>query len=294
VVEVLLTYSNSMNKDIFTKAIPSENKPKDKRMDKIEAQYLPKLPATFYVLGQCGSGKSSILWSLLTEGYVYGKNKKSVFDECLIYLGTLDSKDTFQKKLPIENKLILDEYDPNDFEEYMDDLKQHQMEKLEKGKSPLNTCIIFDDFVGAGLMKKPRPNAPPPIEKLALTSRHEANASMFFCSQVYKGSGFSVPSVRNNITTFIISKMGRGELLKIAEELSGDYQPEEWLYHYDRALARRPYNFVTYDHRRPDGYKWMERFHLPFPQSKRNTEILRSLKMKVDRLEESSSESDSE
>lgn len=131
-----------MNKDIFTKAIPSENKPKDKRFDKMELQYLPKLPATFYIMGQCGSGKSSILWNLLTEGYVYGKNKKSVFDECLIYLGTLDSKDTFQKKLQIENKLILDEYIAEDFEEYMDDLKEHQMEKLDKNKAPLNSCLI--------------------------------------------------------------------------------------------------------------------------------------------------------
>lgn len=284
-----------MNKDIFTKAIPSENKPKDKRFDKMELQYLPKLPATFYIMGQCGSGKSSILWNLLTEGYVYGKNKKSVFDECLIYLGTLDSKDTFEKKLQIENKLILDDYEAEDFEEYMDDLKQHQMEKLEKNKAPLNTCLIFDDFVSSNLMRKPRPNAKIPIEHLLLTSRHEANCSVFVNSQVYKNIGFSKPSVRNNITTFVISKMGRGELLKIAEELSGDYQPEEWLYHYDRCIARRPFNFVTYDHRRPDGCKWMERFNLPFPQAKRTTEILKSLRLKNDSSsEESSSESDSD
>jgi hypothetical protein len=284
-----------MNKDIFTKAIPSEYKPKDKRFDKMELQYLPKLPATFYILGQCGSGKSSILWNLLTEGYVYGKNKKSVFDECLIYLGTLDSKDTFEKKLQIENKLILDDYSAEDFEEYMDDLKEHQMEKLSKNKAPLNTCLIFDDFVSANLMRKPRPNAKIPIEHLLLTSRHEANCSVFVNSQVYKNVGFSKPSVRNNITTFVISKMGRGELLKIAEELSGDYQPEEWLYHYDRCIASKPYNFVTYDHRRPDGCKWMERFHLPFPQAKRTTEILKSLRLKdVSSSEESSSESDSD
>jgi len=274
--------------------IPSENKPKDARLSRLEHDYLPQLPATFYVLGQCGSGKSSILWNLLTKGYVHGKSKKSVFDECLIYLGTLDSKETFEKKLPIKNKLILEEYDPNDFEEYMDDLKKHQMDKLEKNKAPLNTCIIFDDFVGAGLMKKPRPNVPPPIEKLCLTSRHEANSSIFFCSQVYKGSGFSVPSVRNNITTFIISKMGRQELAKIAEELCGDYEPDEWLYHYDSALAKRPYNFVTYDHRRPDGDKWRERFHIPFPPAQRTLEIQRSLKMKSKAIERKDEESSSD
>jgi hypothetical protein len=88
--------------------------------------------------------------------------------------------------------------------------------------------------------------------------------------------------------------MGRGELAKIAEELAGDYEPEEWLTHYDSALAKRPYNFVTYDHRRPAGKKWCERFHIPFPPARRTTEIQKTLGMKVNRLEESSSDSDSD
>jgi len=281
-------------KELEIKVVPSENKPKDKRLNKIEHEYLPKLPSTFYILGKCGSGKSSILWSLLTEGYVYkekGKNK-SVFDEALIYLGALDAKHAFEEKLPIENKLILEEYDPVTFEEYMNDLKEHQMERLAKNKPCLNTCLIFDDFVGEGLMKKPRPNVAPPIEKLALTSRHEANCSVFFCSQVYKNSGFSKPSVRNNITTFIVSKMSRSELQKIAEELSDEYEPDEWIFHYDTIMAKKPYNFVTYDHRRPDGDKWRERFHIPFPKPKRLEMIQKSLKF--NRIEDSDSSSDEE
>ena len=115
--------------DLKWEVMPAENKPKDKRLDKIEAKFLPALPATFYVLGSCGSGKSSILWTLLTKGYVYHSKKtkkvKSVFDEALIYLGTLDAKASFEK-LPIENKLIMEEYDPITFNEYQQDLKKHQ------------------------------------------------------------------------------------------------------------------------------------------------------------------------
>jgi hypothetical protein len=161
------------------------------------------------------------------------------------------------------------------FEEYQDDLKKHQMEKLADEKPPLNTLLIFDDFVGAGLMKKPRPNAPPPIEKLCLTSRHEANTTIFFLSQVYKNSGFSVPSVRNNITCFVISRMNRSELTKIAEELSDDYEPDEWLEIYDKMMAKSPYNFVSRDIRRPiaEG-RWRERF-IPnsFPKSRKQIEM---------------------
>jgi hypothetical protein len=265
--------------DLKWGVIPCEDKPRDKRLDKIEAKFLPKLPATFYVLGSCGSGKSSILWTMLTEGYMYKDKakKKSVFDEALIYLGTQDAKDAFEK-LPIDNKLILEEFDPAAFDEYQDDLKVHQMEKLAKKKPLLNVLLIYDDFCGVNLMKKPRPNMAPPIEKLALTSRHEANTSIFFCSQVYKNTGFSRPSIRNNITTFIISQMSRGELAKIAEELADEYEADEWLYHYDTIMAKRPYNFVSYDRRREKGKKWMERFAFPFPPPQRMNSIKDKMK----------------
>jgi len=277
--------------DLDWEVCPAENKPKDHRIEKIEAKFLPKLPATFYVLGSCGSGKSSILWTLLTKGYVYGKSKKSIFDEALIYLGTLDAKDAFEK-LPIENKLILEEYNPVIFEEYQDDLKKHQMERLEKKKSPLNALLVFDDFVGAGLMKKPRPNAPPPVEKLALTSRHECNTTIFFCSQVYKNSGFSAPSVRNNISVFIVSRMTHQELVKIAEENCEMYEPDEWIHHYEVAMSQEPYNFVVLDRRRPISEdRWTIKFHTPFPPSQK---YLRLKALKEGRRGSVSSSSSSE
>lgn len=228
---------------------------------------LPKLPANALILGQCGSGKSSVLWSLISEGYTYGKNKKSIFDEGIVYLGTQDAVDAF-KKLPIKNHIVLQEFDPDDFEEYLSDLKKHQMERLEKNKSPLNTVIIFDDFVGQNLMKHNRGKASP-LERLALTSRHECNASLIFCSQVFRNSGFAHPVVRNNITTYILAQMSRPEISKIAEELSGDMTPEEFIEIYDKIMAKRKYNFMVMDTRRPLSERWTERFTIPIPKPKR-------------------------
>jgi len=199
--------------------------------------------------------------------------RKSVFDECIIYLGTQDSKSAFEK-LPIENLIILEEFDPATFESYQTDLKEHQMEKLSEGKCPLNTLLVFDDFVNGGLMKKARSNTAPPIEKLALTSRHESNCSIFFCSQVYRNSGFSQPSVRNNITTFVVYRMSRVELEKICEELCEMYDPEELLEHFDRAFARDPYNFLVLDRRRPiNEDRWTEKLSKKLPPSRKFIEM---------------------
>lgn len=258
-----------MDETNFIEVMPSEIKPKDKRLEKMDMQFLPTLPATFLILGQCGSGKSSCLWSLITKGYVYGTKSKSIFDEMLVYLGTLDSKASFEK-MPVENKLILTDFEPTSFDEYCEDLKTHQMERLEKGKSPLNTCIVFDDFFGANLMKKSKVNGAPPIEKLCLTSRHEQNATIFYCSQAYKNSGFTSASVRANITTIILYKMARNEVRKIAEEYAEQYEVDEFIEIYDRVMASKPYSFVVWDRRRDMSKdRWTIGFTEPFPPSQR-------------------------
>ena len=219
------------------------------------------------VLGQCGSGKSSILWSLLTEGYTYGKKKKSIFDEGIVYLGTQDAVEAF-KKLPIKNHIVLHDFDPDDFEEYLDDLKTHQMEKLSRKKAAMNTIIIFDDFCGANLMKR-RGTKGSPLERLTLTSRHECNATIVYLSQAYRNTGFSHPVVRNNITTYILSQMSRPEIEKIAEELSGDMTPQEFIQIYDKVMAKQRYNFMVYDTRRPLDMRWTERFSIPIERPER-------------------------
>lgn len=226
-------------------AIPSEDKKKDPRLEKLEFKTV-KLPATFMMLGRCGSGKSSILWSLLTKAFVY--KKKSIFHEMIVYLGSQDSIDTF-KKLPCKNLVILQEFNPTEFEEYLDDLKQHQMERINAGKYPRNIAVVFDDFVGQALLKSHNGKASP-LERLALTSRHECNMTLFFCSQVYKNSGFSTPSIRNNVTTYIISNMSQPEMAKIAEDQCQDFTPAQFL-EINNEIQKKPYNYMVIDYRRP-------------------------------------------
>ena len=79
-----------MSEENFIEVMPSEKKPHDKRFDKMDVNFLPKLPATFLILGQCGSGKSSCLWSLMTKGYVY-KSKKGKAKSVAIQLACWNS-----------------------------------------------------------------------------------------------------------------------------------------------------------------------------------------------------------
>jgi hypothetical protein len=107
-----------------------------------------------------------------------------------------------------------------------------------------------------------------PIEKLVLTSRHESNATMIYCSQFYKNTGFTSPAVRANITTIILYKMARNEVRKIAEEFSEMYEVDEFIDLYDEYMASKPYVFVVWERRRPmSATRWSYGFNIPFPPS---------------------------
>lgn len=244
--------------------IPSEIKPKDPRLEKMAYKdSLPKLPANIMLLGRAGAGKSSCLYTMLKKGYVTNKGK-SVFDEIIIYLGTLDSKSSFEN-LPCKNIVVCHDFDAEHFEEYLDDLKQHQMERLEKGKPPLNTLIVFDDFVGMGLLKHYKGKASP-LERLCLTSRHECNATVIFCSQTYKNNGLSNPTIRNNITHWIIYSMGRSEVEKIAQDHCGHLTEKQFTAMYDN-INKKPHNFLMINYKKPDHERFTEGFTKPIGQN---------------------------
>jgi ABC-type dipeptide/oligopeptide/nickel transport system ATPase component len=251
--------------------MPSEFKKKDPRLSKMDGvKFVPEVPATILVLGQCGSGKSSILWSLLTKAYVVGKTKKkSVFDEALYFLGTADAEDCF-KKIPIENHLILRDFDVVDFDNYMEDLKEHQLDRIAKGKSMMNPLIVFDDFASENILKKTKVGGAPPIQKLCLTSRHEAGMTVIYLSQFYKNTGFTSPAVRGNLTTIILSKMANNEVRKVAEEFCEMYEVDEFLEHYDRVMASAPFQFLVWERRRPmNTDRWTHGFTKPLPPSQK-------------------------
>lgn len=276
-------------KELPIAPIPSELKPKDKRIEKLRYKELPKLPVTMVQLGRVGSGKSSILYSLLTEGYVYGKNKKSVFDEMIFYIGNKESNSALQK-IKCDNKCILHEFNDTDFEEYLDNLKDHQLERLEKGKHPLQVAVVFDDMAGVQLLKKQKGKSYSVLERLLLTSRHDAHASIFFLSQVYKSGGFTSPLCRNNVMCWTISNMSKPEMEKIAEDHSQQYSPKEFLAMYNKVMET-PYNFVTIDYRRPLNERIWERFSGPLTM---DGVIVPEDHCECQESESSDSESDSE
>jgi hypothetical protein len=253
-------------KELPIRVIPSEKKPLDKRLDDMKfKETLPVIPSNIAVLGQCGSGKSCWLYSLLADGYVDSKGH-SVFDEIIVFLGSMDANETFEK-LPCKNVVVMNDFDPAAFQEYIEDLREHQMERLNKGKPRLNICIVFDDFVGKNIMKPLKGSRTSILENVMLTSRHELNCSVLYCSQVYKSPCFTIPSVRNNINYWVIYQMTRREIMRFAEEHSGFMTPKQFVEWYDECMKDK-YNFVMVNYKKALEDRYTERFTNVFYPSK--------------------------
>ena len=200
---------------------------------------------------------------MLSEGFVYktksGKTK-SVFDEMAIWLGTMDAIETF-KALPCKNIVVLNDYDDVQFEEYLNDLQKHQMERLEKGKPPLNILLAYDDYCGEGLTKR-RNGKSSTLERLMLKSRHEYNATVMFCAQHYKNNGICVPAVRNNVNYWIMYQLARNDVEKVAEEHSGKYTPDQFIHMYEET-QKKPHQFMMISYKKPMNERFTFGFTTP-------------------------------
>ena len=126
----------------------------------------------------------------------------------------------------------------------------------------MNVAIVLDDMAGVALMKKRKGSNQNSLERLLLTSRHEANCSVFFLSQVYKSGGFTTPLVRNNVMCWVIYNMSKPEMEKIAEDHCQQYSAQEFMCMYNKAMET-PYNFLTIDYRRPLNERIWEKFDRP-------------------------------
>ena len=67
--------------------------------------------------------------------------------------------------------------------------------------------------------------------------------------------------------------MTRPEIEKIADENSQDYTPAEFIIEYDKVMAKKPFNFIVIDMRRPLNRRITEQFTTPFPRPARLVEL---------------------
>jgi hypothetical protein len=227
-----------------TLMMPSEKKHKDleKMIDKIPNSML-KPPFSMIITGGAGSGKSSLLYTLLKKTY------RRFFDVIYIFNRCRDSDDVW-RSLEGEKKPIIEifnEYDDEKLGEIIKEIEDVQEEQRELDKRPVNVLFVFDDCLYSGIVKKG--NSKNVFNELIINRRH-LNASVIFTSQNYMGLE---PGMRtNNLSGLCVMGCNTREMALISAEHNGGIVDDKILMKmYDDIKEKDPYGFLVINYQRP-------------------------------------------
>lgn len=213
--------------------IPSETELReDKRFARLPWHAsLIKPPFRIYLIGSSGSGKSSVLYTMIKKYYSH------YWDIIVFYNGTSDSN-TAWEKTSRRNIVILNEFDEADLKEFLQETKDSQNALRAEGKQMKRILIAFDDMIANDLTRSQKTST---LEKALLECRHY-NISIAICSQSFMKLS---RTARLNVNAIMLFKVARSEIKRIAEEYCTDVGYEDLLEAYNMIRKRAAYNFLT-------------------------------------------------
>lgn len=175
-----------------------------KQPDAVEKGILPQLPASYLVVGRSGSGKSTILYNLLTNEKLLG----GYFNYIFVFSDVKVDDILAKLELPEENYI-------NDFdEEKVSKIMKNIENKIEdmglaEASKDMRIAFIFDDLLNKQQFLKSNI-----MRKLASANRHFL-ISFFVLTQYYRAIP---PVIRTNASGIIYFPASLAENEKLADE----------------------------------------------------------------------------
>jgi DNA replication protein DnaC len=229
-----------MNKsnDDFLKIdlIPSENIT-DKKAQQLHKKLI-KPPFVFLLVGSAGTGKSSLIWTMLSKWY------KPYFDLLVIYNGVKDADDTYNSLADKKTTVLLrNEWDAQQFENFLNVLEDEQQKLREEGKRIRHVCLVFDDFITQNIMKASHVS----ILDRAVANRRHYGLSIILSTQSYKWVNRSFRCL--NCSGIFLTGVNKDDLKMIAEEhATAEHTPNDIIKKYGKTMDK-PYSVFVIDYK---------------------------------------------
>lgn len=169
-----------------------------------ESGILPKLPASYLVVGRSGSGKSTVLYNLLTSKELLGE----VFNYIFVFSDV--HTDDILKKLELPDENYIHDFDESTVEGILKKIENKIDDQgMEVVAKDMKIAFIFDDILNRQKFLKSDI-----MRKLASANRHYL-VSWFILTQYIRAIP---PVIRQNASAIIFFPGSLAEVEKLAEE----------------------------------------------------------------------------
>ncbi len=228
-----------MNQD-YALDVPKTAKDLIKQPKMAEDGVLPKLHYSMIVVGSSGSGKSVLVFNMISKWY------KNSFD-MVVLISPTGKTDDIQKALNLPDSSVIDDMEVA--EKAVAKIEEVQEEKIQTDgyESAKKVLLYFDDVIGDPLFMKS--NA---MIKAFIKNRHYGFSDIL-CSQYFK----AIPRrMRVQATCSIFFDCSETEMDTIAEDFLPPGVPKKIFLKKLQEILSERYAFVTYMKTSP----WKERW----------------------------------
>ena len=229
--------------------MPSEgiHKKLIERFNKLpDSRELPKPPFYIMIQGSVGSGKSSLLYSLMKA---YQPKGKEYFDMIVVFNANKDSDIVFQS-FEKHNKVslqIFNYYDDDSMRDFVEEMNTIQEQRKADGKPPLSVLVVLDDMIARGISTNV--NRPNGLSDLLINRRH-INTSIIITSQSFKSLNKIMRST--NVSQFFLMRANNEDLISIAQaHNAGKVSAQQFIDMYNFCKSKGEYKYLVIDYQAP-------------------------------------------
>lgn len=223
---------------LIIKPMPLDNEKVDKKVEKLDKRLFGH-PFRSVIVASSGGGKSSFLYSLLSDKKMY----KDFFDKILIWNGSPRYNTQFER---LGNAEVFNDYDEEQIKNIVDEIRELQAQRKNEGLRYYRILFVFDDYSSKGLTKR---NAINIVDDVFCSGRN-AGISIMITSQVYKHINRNCRMT--NVTHLVVMGVNQEMLREIADEHQSELAtPDDIVNIYTNIRKEDNYGHLIVDYTRP-------------------------------------------
>jgi hypothetical protein len=225
-------------KDLIIKPMPLDNEKEDTKISKLDKRLFGH-PFRCVIVGSSGGGKSSFLYSLLSDKKMYA----DFFDKVLIWNGSPRYNTQFKK---LKNVEVYNSFDPDEIKDIVSEIRIMQEQRKAENLRYYRILFVFDDYSSKGLVSRNSINI---IDDVFCSGRN-AGISIILTSQVYKHINRNCRMT--NVTHLVVMGVNQEMMKEISEEHQSEFAtPDDIVNIYKDIRTKDNYGHLIVDYKKP-------------------------------------------